>query len=530
LLNKGITNLGHGGAARGKNPGLIRPIMARDKFRQQFLTFLRSRFGRSFLAFALLSALLSAGVGYGFYYSSLQSFLRNKGEEKVTALALVDAFVADYAQARAHYLSGDAPVPQTFRAHAIDRFNRDRSPGEALRMRLVGAPGREIATPAGDPSVVAAMERFAQARDPKPLNSFVTVDGEVLLRTISPSLASQQNCVDCHNKLQPDKPAWHLNDVMGAFVVDVPAGAFFRHNRLHALGIGGLVFALSAALGFYILLLHFRHFAASEAAQLTLREAKEAAEAANGAKSEFLAKMSHELRTPLNAVIGYSEMLLEDAEIAGNSNQTVADLKRINSAGRHLLSLVTDVLDLAKIEAGKMELALQPFALDGFIDDVVATCRALIIDNGNDFVVERQGVLGTVTGDATKLRQIVLNLLSNAAKFTKNGRVTLEASHQDAADGASIAITVRDTGIGISAEHLRRLFQNFSQADASTANRYGGTGLGLALSQKLCRLMNGEITVESAPGNGSCFTLWVPIEPPAVATEATRRRLDAIAG
>jgi signal transduction histidine kinase len=502
--------------------------MDRDKFRQQTLIFLRSRFGRSFLAFAVLSALLSSGVGYGFYYSSLQWFLRNKGEEKMTALALVDAFVADYAEVRAHYLEGDAPVPQTFRAHAIERFNKDRAPGEALRMRLVGAPGREIVTPAGDPTVIAAMERFARTSDPKPENSFVSVNGEMLLRTISPSLASQQSCVDCHNQLRPGEPPWHLNDVVGAFVVDVPAGAFFRRNLLNALGVGSLVFSLGAGIGFYILLLHFRHFAASEATQLRLREAKEAAEAANRAKSEFLAKMSHELRTPLNAVIGYSEMLLEDAETAEN-RQNIIDLKRINSAGRHLLSLVTDVLDLAKIEAGKMELAIQSFALDGFVDDVVATCRPLIVDNGNEFEVERRGTLGTVIGDATKLRQIVLNLLSNAAKFTRNGQVTLEVSRQAEAAGDWISIAVRDTGIGISAEHLQRLFQNFSQADAATANRYGGTGLGLALSQKLCRLMNGEITVESAPGRGACFTLRVPAMLPAATPEPTGRRLETVA-
>jgi signal transduction histidine kinase len=211
----------------------------------------------------------------------------------------------------------------------------------------------------------------------------------------------------------------------------------------------------------------------------------------------------------LNAVIGYSEMLLEDAEIDGDKEQ-IADLRRINSAGKHLLSLVTDVLDLSKIEAEKTELVAQSFDLVGFIDDVGATCRPLVINNGNDFIVERDDALGNVLGDATKLRQATLNLLSNAGKFTKNGRVVMSVKREQGDSRDWISIAVRDTGIGISPTNLRKLFQDFNQAEASTASRYGGTGLGLALSRNLCRMMGGEITVESEVGQGSCFTMRFP--------------------
>jgi len=244
-----------------------------------------------------------------------------------------------------------------------------------------------------------------------------------------------------------------------------------------------------------------------------IKRAQEAAEEANRAKSQFLAGMNHELRTPLNAVIGYSELLLDDAEAQGREEQLIGDLRSINCAGKHLLSLVNNVLDLSKIEAGKMELALEPFELGSVIDDVVATCRPQILNNGSEFVVERGGELGTIIGDKTKLRQVVVNLLSNAAKFTKEGRVTLMLARDGAADGDWIRIAVRDTGIGISDENLPKLFQNFSQAETSTSSRYGGTGLGLALSKNLCEMMGGEISVESQPSRGSCFTIRVPATP-----------------
>lgn len=242
-----------------------------------------------------------------------------------------------------------------------------------------------------------------------------------------------------------------------------------------------------------------------------LLAARRAAETASEAKSQFLAAMSHELRTPLNAIIGYSEMLQEDAADAEQS-AFIPDLQRIHSAGRHLLTLINDVLDLSKIEAGRMELHLQTFDLGQTIDDVATTIQPLVAKNDNDLVVEADGGVGMMHSDQTRVRQVLLNLLSNACKFTERGTITLQAVRTPAADGEEwVTIRVHDTGIGMTPDQLGRVFHAFAQAEASTASKYGGTGLGLAISRRFCQMMGGEITVESEVGSGTTFIVRLPV-------------------
>ena len=261
-----------------------------------------------------------------------------------------------------------------------------------------------------------------------------------------------------------------------------------------------------------------------KAAEAAMAEARNLAEHANETKSEFLANMSHELRTPLNAIIGYAQILQEDMEDAGQT-QSLPDLKRIETAGKHLLGLINDILDLSKIEAGRMEVYLESVDIPRLLDDLQSLARPLASQRGNQMeVIVPPGPL-TVRTDYTKLKQCLLNLISNACKFTHAGRVLLEVSLPP----GRVVFRVSDSGIGMTQEQLGRLFQAFSQADASTTREYGGTGLGLAITRRLCRLLGGDVSVESQPGVGSVFTITLALdaEQPAIALPAAEAAMPS---
>jgi signal transduction histidine kinase len=316
--------------------------------------------------------------------------------------------------------------------------------------------------------------------------------------------------------------------VLAIFVVNVAAFIFFWHLTgdppkrvpMEQMTGVGIVSVASATLYMAWLAIYYGLLLTSESAlereaqrhrdtAERLVAARDKAEKASREKSIFLAKMSHELRTPLNAVIGYSEILQEEAEISADPQRSV-DLSRINAAGKHLLSLVTDILDINRIESNEMELQIGQFQIGGLIEDVIATAQPLVEEYRNKFRIKIDPNIGAMVSDELRLRQATLNLLSNAAKFTSNGMITLSAQRYRTEAGDWIEFEVRDTGIGIAASDLKNLFQDFRQVNQHTTRARKGTGLGLALSRKLCTMMGGDIFAESELGHGSCFTIRVP--------------------
>ncbi|MBE2205291.1 MAG: response regulator [Chthoniobacterales bacterium] len=299
---------------------------------------------------------------------------------------------------------------------------------------------------------------------------------------------------------------WNYTVIAALYLPDVNrlTGQFFHL----VYGVGGVIVLVVLLVSFWLASKLSDALVTAESARKEALVARDAAESANRTKSAFLANMSHELRTPMNAIIGYSEMLIEEAEDLKLEGFT-PDLGKIRSAGKHLLALINDILDLSKIEAGKMTLFLEEFDVSGMIRDVAATIQPLIEKNRNRLEVVVAPECGRMCADLTKVRQTLFNLLSNAAKFTENGTITLGVGPSP--DSTRLHFDVTDTGIGMTPEQMSKLFQAFTQADDSTTKKYGGTGLGLVISRKFCQLMGGDVSVQSTHGKGTTFRVDLPV-------------------
>lgn len=483
--------------------------------------YINSRAGKGFIVFAAACALLAGAVGYGFYHSSVRWFQTSTGEQKTTALRLVDAFVATYTVARTDFMTGDAPVPATYRAHAIDRYNKGRVSEDSFRLVMVGPEGREIVTPPGDKETAEAILRFSSMSSPTPITAYFKSGDETLLRTIYPSIASQQSCVDCHNQLRPDGTQWKLNDVMGAFVLSVRADMFLQRALKEAFGVGLFIFVSATAIGFVFSLLHYRYLVRRAATEKELLAAKIAAEAANISKSQFLATMSHELRTPLNSILGFSDIITKES-IGPIGNGKYRDYAAdIHGSGEHLLAIINDILDMSKIEAGQLTLH------DDKVDVVtmMKSCCRFIQQRADEALITLTSNVPmgfpALIADELRLKQVILNLLSNAVKFTpKNGCVTIGAAMN--ADGG-VDLWVADNGPGMTAEEIVIALQPFRQIDNSLHRSRDGTGLGLPLTKNLIELHSGTMTIQSTPGEGTTVHVFLPES--RVLREAPARRI-----
>ena len=311
-------------------------------------------------------------------------------------------------------------------------------------------------------------------------------------------------------------------NLIGFYVFYALNQEFPQHVPLSSLQGIGIVSSLCAAVYVSMMAVYYANILASQAGleaevrrhlatAAELRRATAEAERAGRAKSEFLARMSHELRTPLNAVIGYSQMLLEAAH--DGNNQMAADLEKIHTAGQHLLNLITEVLDLSKIDAGRMELFYEPVDIGTLLTECIESQRALVESHNNTLTVEFNDKFGVISCDAKKLKQAVTNIIENAAKFTHGGRIVVAAMRTSHDAEERLVVSVRDSGLGIGGADMPKLFDVFTEATDSTPTKYGSAGLGLALSRKLTELMGGSISVESELGVGSCFTLTLPVTP-----------------
>jgi signal transduction histidine kinase len=468
-------------------------------------SFAGSRAGAGFAAFALFAALLSVLLAYGGYRLRVDAYVANERAEKMTALRLVDAFTTHYAEV-VDGLDLPAPVPANFGAHAIERLNAKRE-GEILPVMAMGRAGRAVATPPPDPAMAEVVEAFAHEQQPMPRADFFATDHGTVFRAIYPAVASVASCVSCHNRLQPNLPPLRLNDVMGAYALEAPADAFLRAALWQSAGIGTTLFTVLVVLGLAMAAWLYVHQREREATLADLYRAKDAAEVASRAKSAFLANMSHELRTPLNAIIGFSEMLeLETFGALGHPRYR-GYARDIGDSGRHLLSVINDVLDISRVEFGALGLAEESVDLAALIAASLRLVEPKARDVGLRLELDLPRGLPMITADARRLRQVLLNILSNAIKFTPAGGHVLVSAR---VTGNGITVAVEDSGIGIAPEDIAKVLRPFGQIDSRLARRYEGTGLGLPLAKAMTESHGGTLEIESTSGHGTTVLIALP--------------------
>jgi signal transduction histidine kinase len=466
------------------------------------LGFFRSREGGGWIGILLFAAALAFAAAFGFYQASLRSFVASKTDEKTTAVQLVDAFVTSYSNIRHEFATDNAPVPSSFRARAIELFNQSRKDDSALRLSFIGREGKSIATGPADEQMAATIESFVGQAEPQPALKILTLNGEPIFRTVYPSVAHDQSCVDCHNGLQPGEH-WKVGDVMGAFAIDVPIGRFLSGLKRDCLVIGMFLFGLIGGVGLWMSAGYYQQNLEREAA-------REQAEAANQAKSAFLAAMSHELRTPLNAIIGFSEMMLREILGSLGNEQYRAYVADIHASGAHLLQIINDILDLSKAEAGKLTLDEEVFDIRDPIRAVTQLTSVRLRENGLTQTVEIPDDLPLLRADERKTMQMMLNLVTNAIKFSRDGGEIAITCRADPSRGLSI--TVADTGIGIAEEDIGRVLEAFEQVDNSLSRRHEGTGLGLPLVKAMMELHDGTFELKSTLDVGTQATIIFPPE------------------
>ncbi|MBV8494189.1 MAG: DUF3365 domain-containing protein [Alphaproteobacteria bacterium] len=466
------------------------------------IAFLESREGFGWIIILTFAVLLAVIAGCGFYKVSLDAYVANKTDEKGTALELVDAFVSNYSNLRLQFDGDGAPVPATFRAHSIELFNQNRSASNALRLRWIGRAGRAIATPPFDPKMAATIESFVGRSDPAPVSQFIAVGGEQMFRTVYPSIARERSCVDCHNKLQPDKN-WQLNDVMGAFSLDVPVGEFLYNLRWKSTWIALTIFGLIAGVGLWISLIHYRRIVEREAARAQ-------AESANEARSSFLPNMAQALRKPLDAMIGCSELMLSEAVGPMPNEKYRACLTDIHKNGAHLLGVIKDIVDLSQADAGKLELKDDVFDLRGIVRSVVHLMSEHARTAGITLKSELPQELPHLRADERKIRRVLLHLVTKAIKFTPSGGTVEVACRADRERG--IGITVADTGSGMAPDQMNRVLEALKQVRSPGPRAREGSGLGLPLVEAIMGLHGGTFELKSAPDAGTCATITFPPE------------------